>query len=155
MESRIVADIMAHPDRNREVARSPSPTSSLRSGRGEVRLGFSYTPLWFVVGFAIVIPVAFVLLSTRLGPRRPNPVKREPYESGIIPMPQAERKFQVRFYLVAVSFLLFDVEIVFLFPWAVRFRQLGWFGFGSMLIFLAILVLGLIYEWRKGALEWR
>lgn len=118
-------------------------------------MGYSYAPLLFVVGFAVVIPVAFVLLSTRLGPRRPNPVKTEPYESGIVPMPAPERKFQVRFYLVAVSFLLFDVEIVFLFPWAVRFRALGWFGFGAMLIFLAVLVLGLIYEWRKGALEWR
>ncbi len=118
-------------------------------------MGYSYAPLLFVVGFALVIPVAFVLLSTRLGPRRPNPVKTEPYESGIVPIPAPERKFQVRFYLVAVSFLLFDVEIVFLFPWAVRFRSLGWFGFGAMLIFLAVLVLGLIYEWRKGALEWR
>jgi NADH-quinone oxidoreductase subunit A len=118
-------------------------------------VGYSYTPLLFVVGFALILPVAFVLLSTRLGPRRPNPVKTEPYESGIIPTPAPERKFQVRFYLVAVSFLLFDVEIVFLFPWAVRFRALGWFGFGAMLIFLAVLVLGLIYEWRKGALEWR
>ena len=93
------------------------------------RRGILVHPLLFVVGFALILPVAFVLLSTRLGPRRPNPVKTEPYESGIIPMPAPERKFQVRFYLVAVSFLLFDVEIVFLFPWAVRFAR--WAGSGS------------------------
>jgi NADH-quinone oxidoreductase subunit A len=139
----------------RERALRIDDPGSLRAQRREVHLGYTYAPLLFVVGFAVVIPVAFVILSTRLGPRRPNPVKTEPYESGIVPIPAPERKFQVRFYLVAVSFLLFDVEMVFLFPWAVRFRELGWFGFVAMLIFLGVLVLGLIYEWRKGALEWR
>ena len=119
------------------------------------RLGYSYVPLIFVVGLAVLIPAAFILLSPRVGPRRPNAEKLSPYETGILPPPVVERKFQVKFYLVAVSFLLFDVEVVFLFPWAVRFRELGWAGFWGMMVFLGVLVLGLIYEWRKGALEWR
>lgn len=116
---------------------------------------YSYLPLIFVVGFAALIPALFILLSSRLGPKRPDARKLTPYESGILPAPAQTQRFQVKFYLVAVSFLLFDVEIVFLFPWAVRFRELGWFGFWGMLVFLAVLVLGLVYEWRKGALEWR
>ena len=115
----------------------------------------SYTPLIFVVGLAVAIPVIFVVLSVGLGPRRGHPAKLTPYESGIRPVPAPEQKFQVRFYLVAVSFLLFDLEVVFLFPWAGRFRELGWYGFWAMAVFLAVLVLGLVYEWRKGALEWR
>lgn len=118
-------------------------------------MGYSYVPLIFVVGLAVLIPAAFLLITARLGPQRPGQGKLSPYESGILPAPAPEQKFQVKFYLVAVSFLLFDVEVVFLFPWAVRFRELGWFGFWGMMVFLGVLVLGLVYEWRKGALEWR
>jgi NADH-quinone oxidoreductase subunit A len=114
----------------------------------------SYKPLIFVILLAALIPAAFMLLSARLGPRRPNPQKQTPYESGIRPPTLSEHAFQVRFYLVAVLFLLFDVEAVFLFPWAVRFRLLGWFGFVEMIVFLVVLVIGLVYAWRKGALEW-
>jgi NADH-quinone oxidoreductase subunit A len=118
-------------------------------------LGYSYVPLIFVVGLAVLIPAAFLVLSSRLGPHQPTEGKLTPYEAGILPPVVTERKFQVKFYLVAVSFLLFDVEVVFLFPWAVRFRELRWSGFWGMMVFLGVLVLGLIYEWRKGALEWR
>lgn len=118
-------------------------------------MAYSYKPLVFVVLLAALIPALFMLISSRLGPRRPSAAKLSPYESGVLPVDQPDHKVQVRFYLVAVLFLLFDVEAVFLFPWAVRFRQLGWFGFAEMMVFLAVLVLGLIYAWRKGALEWR
>jgi NADH-quinone oxidoreductase subunit A len=114
----------------------------------------SYTPLLFILPLAIMIPAVMMVLGERLGPRRPSEAKSVPYESGIAPPTSAEQRFPVRFYLVAVSFLLFDIEAVFLFPWAVRFYELGWFGFGAMSIFIAILVLGLVYEWRKGGLEW-
>jgi NADH-quinone oxidoreductase subunit A len=118
-------------------------------------LGDSYKPLVFVIMLAALIPAAFMVLSARLGPRRPDAEKLSPYEAGILPRSAPDHRFQVKFYLVAVLFLLFDVEAVFLFPWAVRFRSLGWFGFVEMTIFLAVLVLGLVYAWRKGALEWQ
>jgi NADH-quinone oxidoreductase subunit A len=117
-------------------------------------LEYSYKPLLFVLPLAALIPAAFMILSARLGPRRPSASKLSPYESGILPSAMTGRRSQVHFYLVAVLFLVFDVEAVFLFPWAVRFRALGWFGFVEMLVFLSVLVLGLLYAWRKGALEW-
>lgn len=118
-------------------------------------MDWSYTPLLFVIPLAVMIPTVMMILTTKLGVNRPTPGKMVPYESGILPQTSAEQRFPVRFYLVAVSFLLFDVEALFLFPWAVQFRELGWYGFGAMTIFLAILVLGLAYEWRKGGLEWQ
>jgi NADH-quinone oxidoreductase subunit A len=116
--------------------------------------GSAYIPLVFVIALAALIPTAFMLLSNVLGIRRPNAEKSVPYEAGILPSQSPEQRFPVKFYLVAVLFLLFDVEAVFLFPWAVRFREFGLFGFGEMLVFLAVLVLGLVYAWRKGALKW-
>ena len=114
----------------------------------------SYVPLLFVIPLAVMIPTIMMILGEVLGRRNPTAAKGVPYESGIDPPSTAEQRFPVRFYLVAVSFLLFDVEAVFLIPWAVQFRVLGWFGFIAASIFLAILVLGLVYEWRKGGLEW-
>ncbi len=118
-------------------------------------MGESYQPILFVLLLAALIPAAFMLLSARLGPKRPLPAKLTPYESGIKPLSPPDQRLQVKFYLVAVLFLIFDVEAVFLFPWAVRFRELGMFGLVEMFVFLLILVIGLLYAWRKGALEWR
>ena len=117
-------------------------------------MDWSYAPLLFVIPLAVLIPTIMMVLTTKTGPNNPVAGKMVTYESGILPSSTAEQRYPVRFYLVAVSFLLFDVEALFLFPWAVRFRELGWFGFGAMTIFLLILVLGLAYEWRKGGLEW-
>ena len=114
----------------------------------------SYTPLLYVIALAALIPAVFILLSQALGTKTSSAMKNSPYESGIAPASTPEHRFPVKFYLVAVLFLLFDVEAVFLFPWAVRFRELGFFGFVEMMVFLAILVLGLVYAWRKGALKW-
>ncbi len=113
-----------------------------------------YAPLIVALILAALIPVAFVILSSRLGPRRPSPEKTTPYESGILPTRLPRDRMPVKFYLVAVLFLLFDVEAVFLFPWAVARRALGPTGEIGIGIFFAILVLGLAYEWRKGAMEW-
>jgi NADH-quinone oxidoreductase subunit A len=98
-----------------------------------------------------IIPIA---LGSILGPKRPNPVKTAPYECGFDAFENARMKFDVRYYLVAILFIIFDLEIVFLFPWAVSLRKIGAIGFVAMAIFLALLVIGFIYEWQKGALEW-
>ena len=112
--------------------------------------------LFILVGVAIgVIPQALGwVLSTVLGFQRPDAAKNSPYECGFEAFEDARMKFDVRYYLVAILFILFDLEIAFLFPWAVVLRDIGYFGFLAMLVFLAILVVGFIYEWKKGALEW-
>lgn len=108
--------------------------------------------LFIVVGLLVgVVPMA---LGFILGPHRPDAEKNSPYECGFEAFEDARMKFDVRYYLVAILFILFDLEIAFLFPWAVVLREIGWFGFNAMMIFLAILVVGFIYEWKKGALEW-
>jgi NADH-quinone oxidoreductase subunit A len=93
-------------------------------------------------------------IGTILGPSRPDPEKTSPYECGFEAFEDARMKFDVRYYLVAILFILFDLEIAFLFPWAVSLDSIGFFGFMSMMIFLTILVVGFIYEWMKGALDW-
>jgi len=97
---------------------------------------------------------AMVGLGQLLGPKRPSASKGEPFECGNPPSGSAWGRFAVKFYMTAILFIVFDVEVVFLYPWAVTFRQLGWFGFAEMLVFVAVLGLALLYVWRKGALEW-
>ena len=106
--------------------------------------------LVFVAAFAIGVP----LLSAALGPRRPSPAKDLPYESGIVPRESARRRFSVSFYVTAMLFIIFDVESIFLFPWATIVRQLKVFGVIEMAIFIVTLLVGLLYVWRKGALTW-
>ena len=108
--------------------------------------------LFIIVGLAIgVVPL---LLGRILAPNRPDAAKLSPYECGFEAFEDARMKFDVRYYLVAILFILFDLEIAFLFPWAIVLKEIGMFGFVSMMIFLSILVFGFIYEWKKGALEW-
>ena len=113
-----------------------------------------YFPL--VVMFAIVgvVVLALLTLAQCIGPKSMSPVKADPFESGNPPRGDARIRFSVRFYLVAMLFLIFDLEVVFLYPWAILFRRLGWFGVIEMGIFLALLLIGFIYVWKKGALEW-
>ena len=106
--------------------------------------------LILVTGFAVVS----VVLSLILGMRKPNPKKNAPYECGMQPVGTARERFSVKFYLVAMLFLLFDIEAVFLFPWAVVYRDLKLFGFFEMLLFIAAVLAGYVYVWKKGALEW-
>ena len=112
--------------------------------------------LFIFVGLAVgvALPLAGGTLSRLLGVHRPDPEKLSPYECGFEAFEDARMKFDVRYYLVAILFILFDLEIAFLFPWAVVFHEIGTFGFLAMVIFLAILVVGFVYEWKKGALEW-
>ena len=105
-----------------------------------------------MVGLAV--GVAPMVLGKLVSPNRPDSEKNSPYECGFEAFEDARVKFDVRYYLVAILFILFDLEIAFLFPWAVVLEEIGLFGFLAMMVFLAILVIGFIYEWKKGALEW-
>jgi len=108
--------------------------------------------MFILVGLAI--GVASMSVGKLLGPSRPDAEKLSPYECGFEAFEDARLQFDVRYYLVAILFILFDLEIAFLFPWAVALKEIGFFGFMSMMVFLAILVLGFVYEWMKGALDW-
>jgi NADH-quinone oxidoreductase subunit A len=112
--------------------------------------------LFIFVGLAIGLglPLAGATLSRVLHVHRPDPEKLSPYECGFEAFEDARMKFDVRYYLVAILFIIFDLEIAFLFPWAVVLDEIGMFGFIAMVIFLAVLVVGFVYEWKKGALEW-
>ena len=112
--------------------------------------------LFIAIGLAVgVLPVIGTkVLSVVLGHDRPDSEKLSPYECGFEAFEDARMKFDVRYYLVAILFILFDLEIAFFFPWAVVLQELGWFGFWSMMVFLGILVMGFVYEWKKGALDW-
>lgn len=114
-----------------------------------------YLPILFLLALALVVGGTLLGLSHVLGPKTSRaPMHDSPYESGIVPTGDARQRFNVKFYIVAMLFILFDVEIVFLFPWAVMFDPLGGFGLFAALTFLLILTIGLVYEWKKGALEW-
>ena len=114
----------------------------------------NYFPVLLFIIVGLGVGVAPMVLGRLVGPHRPDSAKLSPYECGFEAFEDARMKFDVRYYLVAILFILFDLEIAFLFPWAVVLKEIGMFGFVSMLIFLAILVVGFIYEWMKGALEW-
>ena len=104
--------------------------------------------------FAAAFAALNIVLASVLGPKKPSRVKYEPFECGQAPLSVPIGRLSVKFYLTAILFIVFDVEVVFMYPWAVVFRQLGWTGFTAMAIFLGVAVIGLLYEWRKGALEW-
>ena len=113
-----------------------------------------YFPILLFIVVGLLVGVGPVVLGSLLGPHRPNAEKLSPYECGFEAFEDARMKFDVRYYLVAILFILFDLEIAFLFPWAVSLREIGSAGFWSMMLFLAILVVGFAYEWKKGALDW-
>jgi len=117
-------------------------------------LGLKYAPLLMLLGLAFAIPVLLLGIATVAGPRQPSERKMTPFECGIEAVEEPRHRFSVKFFLVALLFIIFDVEAVFIFPWAVLFRELGVFGFIEMAVFLTILLVGLAYVWKKGALEW-
>ncbi len=114
----------------------------------------SYLPLILFIGVSAVIGLALLIAPFIVAPARPDPDKVAAYECGFPAFDDARMKFDVRFYLVSILFIIFDLEVSFLFPWAVAFKEAGAFGFWAMMIFLAVLTVGFIYEWKKGALEW-
>jgi NADH-quinone oxidoreductase subunit A len=113
-----------------------------------------YLPIVILLGVSTGLAIAMVTLGQILGPRRDTPEKLMPYESGMTPIGTAVRRMPVRFYLIAVLFVLFDIEVIFLLPWAVVLRKLGMFGLIEMLVFVIVLLVGYVYVWKKGALEW-
>jgi NADH-quinone oxidoreductase subunit A len=113
-----------------------------------------YLPLVLFIGLAIVIGCALLVAPFLVAYQNPDPEKLSAYECGFNAFDDARMKFDIRFYLVAILFIIFDLEVAFLFPWAVAFKEVGWFGLSSMLVFLGVLTIGFIYEWKKGALEW-
>ncbi len=113
-----------------------------------------YFAVLVFIGVALVIGFVALSMGVIMGPRKPDKAKLSPYECGFDAFSDARMPFDVRFYLVAILFIVFDLETAFLFPWALVLRQIGWVGFGAMMMFLGILVVGFIYEWKKGALEW-
>jgi len=114
----------------------------------------TYFPVLVQVAIAVVVAGALVALSFLLGKRVRNRMKDSPYESGIAPTGSARERFSVKFYLVAIVFILFDIEAVFLYPWAVVYRELKLFGFFEMLVFVVLILSGFFYIWKKGALDW-
>ena len=113
-----------------------------------------YLPIAVFFAIAVGLAIAMVSASLLLGNQRPDDEKMTAYECGFDAFDDSRRQFDVRFYLVAILFIIFDLEVAFLFPWAVSLGGIGLFGFWSMMLFLAVLTIGFIYEWKKGALEW-
>lgn len=114
-----------------------------------------YLPILVMIVIAGAFAAIALAVSALLGPRRHNAAKGEPYESGILPFGDAKRRFPVQFYMVAVLFILFDVEVILMYPWAVAARKLGLFGLIEMFIFIAILLVGFIYAWKNDAFKWQ
>ncbi len=133
---------------------SGQPDFSARTGANPVVNLENYLPVLMFIIVGTAVGVAPMVLGKLLGPSRPNAAKLSPYECGFEAFEDARMQFDVRYYLVAILFILFDLEIAFLFPWAVSLGTIGFVGFISMMIFLGILVVGFIYEWSKGALDW-
>lgn len=119
-----------------------------------VDLAGQYLPIAIFIGVALLIAAALMIAPFLVAVNNPDPEKVSAYECGFNAFDDARMKFDVRFYLVAILFIIFDLEIAFLFPWALAFKEVGVFGFWSMMIFLAVLTVGFIYEWKKGGLEW-
>ena len=113
-----------------------------------------YLAILIFIGVALALAVMIVIVSLIAARQKPDSEKLSPYECGFEPFADARSKFDVRFYLVSILFIIFDLEVAFLFPWAVSLGSIGLFGFWSMIVFLLVLTVGFIYEWRKGALEW-
>jgi NADH-quinone oxidoreductase subunit A len=114
----------------------------------------AYLPVIVVLGLAGGLAVLIPTITTRLGPKSITEIKSAAFECGSDPIGTARQRFAVKFYVVALLFIVFDVEAVFLYPWAVNFKALGWFGYATMLVFASTLVMGLVYIWKKGALSW-
>jgi NADH-quinone oxidoreductase subunit A len=114
----------------------------------------NYLPILIFLMVTTVMGSVFIVLGKLLGPSRPDAEKNSPYECGFEAFEDSRMKFDVRYYLVAILFIIFDLEIAFMFPWAIVLDQIGLFGLLAMAVFLAVLVVGFIYEWKKGALEW-
>jgi NADH-quinone oxidoreductase subunit A len=145
----------AFPRLSRVPGRSPG-FGSARGRKGASMNAFllEYLPILLFIGIAGGLSVVLILVPFVVAPSKPDPEKLSAYECGFPAFDDARMKFDVRFYLVSILFIIFDLEVAFLFPWAISLKSIGAFGFWSMVMFLAVLTVGFIYEWKKGALEW-
>ena len=132
----------------------PRPRASADRTRRDKRVLANYLPTLLFLIVATGIGIALILIGNLLGPKRPSAEKLSPYECGFAAFEDARMQFDVRYYLIAILFIVFDLEIAFVFPWALVFRELGVFGLVEMGVFLGLLVIGFVYVWKKGALEW-
>ena len=114
----------------------------------------NYLTIIIFLAIALILSLGFLILNFAFSPKNPDPEKLSAYECGFEPFNDSRMEFDIRFYLVAILFIIFDLEIAFLFPWAITLGNIGLFGFFSMMLFLFILTIGFIYEWKKGALDW-
>ncbi len=114
----------------------------------------NYLPILVLIAVALVLAVLLMALSRFLGPYRPNKVKLNPYESGMDPVGEADERYSINYYLVAMAFIVFDIEVIFIYPWAVQYLDSGWASMISMIIFILELLVGLIYLLKKGTLDW-
>ena len=114
----------------------------------------NYLTIIIFLAIALILSLGFLILNFAFSPKNPDPEKLSAYECGFQPFNDSRMEFDIRFYLVAILFIIFDLEIAFLFPWAITLGNIGYFGFFSMMLFLFILTIGFIYEWKKGALDW-
>jgi NADH-quinone oxidoreductase subunit A len=114
-----------------------------------------YIPILILLILASGLAITVLILGLLMGPSRPTPAKLAPYESGMTPIGRAQRRMPIQYYLIATLFILFDIEVIFLYPWAIAYRRLGLFGLLEMGVFLLILLIGYFYLWKKGALEWQ
>jgi NADH-quinone oxidoreductase subunit A len=131
-----------------------APRRALGYAKDMNTLLIDYLPLVIFIGISLVIGLALLVAPFAVAYQNPDPEKLSAYECGFNAFDDARMKFDVRFYLVAILFIIFDLEVAFLFPWAVALKDIGTFGFWSMMVFLGVLTIGFVYEWRKGALEW-
>jgi NADH-quinone oxidoreductase subunit A len=113
-----------------------------------------YIPIFIFLAIAILFPTVTIIVARLIRPSAPSLTKLEAYECGIKAASDSRGRYTVRFYIIAILFVIFDVETIFLFPWAVRYKMLGWFGVAEVLVFLGILIVGYVWAWKKGALEW-
>ena len=118
------------------------------------RMPSGYIPIFIFLVIAILFPLVTIIVAKLIRPSAPFLIKLEAYECGIKAASDSRGRYTVRFYIIAILFVIFDVETIFLYPWAVQYRQLGWFGVSEIAVFLAILVVGYVWAWKKGALEW-
>lgn len=117
-------------------------------------LPVEYVPILVLAAVALAVPIGILLVASRLGPSRPTRAKLTPYESGIREITPARQRVPIKFYVIAMLFIVFDVEAIFFYPWAVTLRELGPFGFWDMVAFMTVLLVGYFYAWKKGALDW-
>jgi NADH-quinone oxidoreductase subunit A len=113
-----------------------------------------YIPIFIFLAVAIAFPTVTIIVARLIRPSAPSVTKLEAYECGIKAASDSRGRYTVRFYIIAILFVIFDVETIFLFPWAIRYKSLGWFGVAEVMVFLAILIVGYVWAWKKGALEW-